>query len=152
MMLSTKARYAVTAMVYIACHEGEPRPVSLSEVSEAQNIPLSFLEQIFMQLRQSGLVKSMRGPGGGYNLARGSDGIHISDILAAVSESVKMTRCEEHESSGCLHDKSRCLTHGLWQSLTDHIHAYFSGISLRDVCSREMRAGSGNNEVMVASL
>lgn len=139
MMLSTKARYAVTAMVYIAHKTSEVRPVSLGEISENQSIPLSFLEQIFMSLRGSGLVKSVRGPGGGYELAKSAYDINISEIILAVSEPLKMTRCEDHSNAGCLASKARCLTHDLWNGLEDTIYGYFKSITLGDVSQRDFR-------------
>jgi len=141
MMLSTKARYAVTAMVYIAYKSSEARPVSLGEISDNQSIPLSFLEQIFMNLRNNGLVRSVRGPGGGYELAKSAYDINISEIIIAVSESLKMTRCEDHSSAGCLASKARCLTHDLWNGLEDIIYRYFKNITLGDVCQRKLEKG-----------
>lgn len=138
MMLSTKARYAVMAMVYLAGQEENGKPVSLSQIAESQNISLSFLEQIFILLRGSGLVKSVRGPGGGYCLTRASDGISVSDVILSVEEPMKMTRCAEKNSSGCLHDKSRCLTHDLWEGLSEMIHEYFRSVSLKDVRERRV--------------
>ncbi len=138
MMLSTKARYAVMAMVYLAAKDENGKPVSLSQIAESQNISLSFLEQIFILLRGSGLVKSVRGPGGGYSLARGSEIITVSDVIMAVEEPIKMTRCGEKTSAGCLHDKSRCLTHDLWEGLGEMIHEYFRNVSLKDVCERRV--------------
>ncbi len=126
MKLSTKGRYAVTAMFDIALHY-EHGPVSLSEISERQGISLSYLEQLFTRLRKQGLVKSIRGPGGGYVLAVDSDEIAIADVIDAVDESVDTTRCGG--SADCQNNQ-RCLTHDLWSNLSDQIRDYLSNITL----------------------
>src|ERR1700685_2746067 len=113
MILGTKARYAVMAVVELAGHESG-QPVALSGLAEAQEITVPYLEQIFSKLKKHGLVKSVRGPGGGYILAHPADGIRISDIVEAVDESLKMTRCDGYKESGCMATKARCLTHDLW--------------------------------------
>lgn len=135
MMLGTKSRYAVMAMVDLARRGGE-EPVTLAQLAEAQDIPLPYLEQIFSQLRKGGLVESVRGPGGGYTLARDASQMPIADIVAAVDESLKMTRCGKAEG-GCLATKARCLTHDLWEGLSDHIANYLQGITLSDVCQKK---------------
>lgn len=139
MMLTTKGRYAVMALVDLAAQESES-PVTLSAIAERQEIALPYLEQIFAKLRRSGLVDSVRGPGGGYALARGAENTFVSDIILAVEESIKMTRCEKESSTGCMKPKTRCLTHDLWEGLGDQIHNYLSGISLQDVIARQLRA------------
>ncbi len=137
MILGTKVRYAVMAMVELAGRDGE-NPVSLSELAESQEITLPYLEQIFAKLRQGGLVKSVRGPGGGYILARTPNETHIADIVAAVEESTKMTRCENH-AGGCMSDKTRCVTHHLWEGLEQQIDSYLGSISLQDVRERKLK-------------
>ena len=137
MKLSTKGRYAVMAMVDLARHSRE-RPVSLADIAERQEISLSYLEQLFARLRKAGLVKSVRGPGGGYRLAHGSDGTRISDIILAVDEPIKVTRCEGGTTEGCHADRSRCLTHDLWAELGNQIHRYLSSVSLADVVDRRL--------------
>ncbi len=131
MKLSTKGRYAVTAMFDIALHH-DKGPVSLSDISERQGISLSYLEQLFTLLRDQGLVKSTRGPGGGYSLAVGSEEIAIVDVIDAVDESVDATRCGG--SADC-QNHQRCLTHDLWENLSGQIRSYLSGISLAQAVS-----------------
>ncbi len=146
MKLSTKGRYAVMAMVDLAsssAHKG--RAVSLADIAERQEISLSYLEQLFGKLRRCGLVKSVRGPGGGYLLARPGNELRISDIITAVDETVSATRCEKGSAEGCLHDKSRCLTHDLWTELTNQITLYLNSISLADVIERRVLGTSGLN-------
>ncbi len=136
MILGTKARYAVMAMVELAACD-RSKPTRLKEISERQEIPLAYLEQIFSLLRQHGLVQSVKGPGGGYTLARERSAISIAQVVAAVDETTKMTRCEAHNATGCMASKARCLTHGLWEGLEKQINHYMSGISLDDVCTRK---------------
>ena len=126
MKLSTKGRYAVTAMFDIALHHNEG-PVSLSDIADRQGISLSYLEQLFTRLRQQGLVKSTRGPGGGYSLAIDSDEVAISDVIDAVDENVDTTRCGG--KADC-QNHQRCLTHDLWENLSAEIRSYLSNISL----------------------
>lgn len=131
MKLSTKGRYAVTAMFDIALHNDEG-PVSLSDISERQGISLSYLEQLFTNLRKQGLVKSTRGPGGGYSLAIDSEQIAIADVIEAVDENVDATRCGGSEDC---QNHQRCLTHELWENLSDQIRNYLSNISLAQAVS-----------------
>src|SRR3954465_9590954 len=114
MKLGTRARYAVMAMVDLARH-GENGPVPLAEIARRQEISLAYLEQLFAKLRRSGLVKSVRGPRGGYLLARTADDTRISDAIMAVDEPIRATRCKPNSGTGCHSDKSRCLTHDLWE-------------------------------------
>ncbi|CAA6812270.1 MAG: Iron-sulfur cluster regulator IscR [uncultured Thiotrichaceae bacterium] len=132
MKLTTKGRYAVTAMLDLALHNGG-QPVSLAEISERQDISLSYLEQLFSKLRRAGLVTSMRGPGGGYQLNGEPESIVVSDIIAAVDESVDATRCGG--MSDC-QDNKRCLTHDLWSDLSDQIRTFLSDITLADMTKR----------------
>ncbi len=138
MMLTTKGRYAVMAMVDIAVYGKEDRPVALSDIALRQQIAISYLEQIFVKLRKEGLVLSVRGPGGGYRLASPAVDVHIADIIAAVDEKIKITRCKEEHSSGCMQDKTMCMTHDLWEGLGNHIQAYLRAVSLQDVCDRRV--------------
>lgn len=133
MILSTKGRYAVMAMVELATFD-QSRPVTLAMIAERQDIPLAYLEQIFAKLKKASLVESMRGPGGGYRLAREADKICVADIVLAADESIEMTRCGGAQKNGCIAPKTRCLTHDLWQGLTRHIHDYLQAITLADVC------------------
>lgn len=137
MRLTTKGRYAVTAMMDLAIHEISG-PVTLTDIANSQNISLSYLEQLFANLRKAGLVKGMRGPGGGYRLAIPSDQISIAQIIAAVDEKVDITRCGGN--ADC-QDGERCLTHELWTDLSRQLYEFLDGISLGDLtqwpCVRE---------------
>jgi len=140
--LSTRGRYAVMAMVDLARH-GEGRPVSLAEIAERQEISLSYLEQLFAKLRKGGLVRSVRGPGGGYLLAQHRDETRIADIILAVDEPIHAVRCTPGEAIGCRGDRSRCLTHDLWEELSNQIHLYLSSVSLGDVCEKRVLGTAG---------
>ena len=142
MRLSTKGRYAVMAMVDLAQHAGAG-PVCLSDIAERQEISLSYLEQLFAKLRRGGLVKSVRGPGGGYLLAHERDATRISDIILAVDEPIQAIRCRPGATLGCRGDRSRCLTHDLWEELSNQIHLYLSSVSLGDVCEKRVLGTSG---------
>ena len=137
MMLTTKGRYAVMAMVDLAS-QNQDGPVVLSAIAERQEIALPYLEQIFAKLRRNGLVHSVRGPGGGYVLARGAENTWVSDVILAVEESIKMTRCEKQSAAGCMKPKTRCLTHDLWEGLGNQIYNYLRSISLKDVIERQV--------------
>ena len=132
MRLTTKGRYAVTAMLDLTIH-ADDKPVSLSEISERQSISLSYLEQLFSKLRQSELVSSVRGPGGGYRLGRSSEDIYIAQIIEAVNESVDTTNCQ---GKGDCQGGEICLTHALWDELTAEIHNFLNGISLAHLMAR----------------
>ena len=142
MKLSTKGRYAVMAMVDITAHS-EGKPIALADVAERQEISLSYLEQLFGKLRRGGLVKSVRGPGGGYLLAHGPDETRISDIILAVDEPIKTTRCTPGSPIGCTGNKSRCLTHDLWEELGNKIYLYLNSVSLADVTEKRILGTSG---------
>jgi Rrf2 family iron-sulfur cluster assembly transcriptional regulator len=137
MRLSTKGRYAVMAMVDLAKH-ASGRPVSLADIAERQEISLSYLEQLFAKLRKGGLVKSVRGPGGGYLLAYSATETRIADVILAVDEPIRATRCTPGAPTGCRGNKSRCLTHDLWEELGHQIHLYLSSVSLADVVERRL--------------
>jgi Rrf2 family iron-sulfur cluster assembly transcriptional regulator len=140
MILGTKARYAVMAMVELAGRDPE-KPVTLAQLALSQEITVPYLEQIFSKLKHRGLVVSVRGPGGDYVLAHSADDTRISDIIEAVEEPIKMTRCENHAGEGCLSKKTRCLTHDLWDGLGKQIYGYLHGISLADVRSGKLKSG-----------
>jgi Rrf2 family transcriptional regulator, iron-sulfur cluster assembly transcription factor len=142
MRLTTKGRYAVMAMVDLADHGGA-RPVSLAEIAERQEISLSYLEQLFAKLRQNGLVRSVRGPGGGYLLAHDKSETRIADIILAVDEPIRATRCTPGTPFGCRGNKTRCPTHDLWEELGNQIHLYLSAVSLADVCAGRVLGTSG---------
>lgn len=141
MKLSTKGRYAVMAMVDLA-RSGRDRPVALADIAERQEISLSYLEQLFAKLRRGGLVRSVRGPGGGYLIGREPDRLRISDIIVAVDEPIRATRCSPSSSAGCHSDKSRCLTHDLWEELGTQIHLFLSSVTLEDVLNRRVLGAS----------
>jgi len=132
MRLSTKGRYAVTAMMDIALHE-KLGPVTLADISQCQGISLSYLEQLFAKLRKSGLVKGVRGPGGGYRLAREAATISMADIIESVDEKLDMTRCG---GKGDCRKGEQCLTHHLWFELTRDLERYLSGIKLDQYVNR----------------
>ena len=142
MKLSTKGRYAVMAMVDLSCH-AQGSPVALADIAERQEISLSYLEQLFGKLRKGGLVKSVRGPGGGYLLSRPAVQLRISDIIMAVDEPIQTTRCAPGSPAGCHHNKGRCLTHDLWEELGNQIYLYLSSVSLADVVERRILGSSG---------
>lgn len=133
MKLSTRGRYAVMAMADLAGHSEGDRPVPLADISLRQGISLSYLEQLFAKLRRGALVKSMRGPGGGYRLARPASETRIADIILAVDEPIKATRCRDGSSKGCLGTNGRCLTHDLWEELGRQIHVFLASVTLADV-------------------
>lgn len=133
MKLTTKGRYAVTAMLDLALH-GDQGPVSLAEISVRQEISLSYLEQLFSKLRKHGLVTSTRGPGGGYSVARSLEDVAVSQIIGAVNESVDATQCGGKENC---HSHGRCLTHDLWEGLSAQIEDFLSGVSLQDMIDRQ---------------
>ena len=145
MRLSTKGRYAVMAMVDLAKH-GTGNPISLAEIAERQEISLSYLEQLFAKLRVGELVKSVRGPGGGYLLSRGADGTRISDIILAVDEPIRATRCSPGAPVGCRGNKTRCLTHDLWEELGHQIHLFLNSVTLADVVDGRVL---GTSRVMI---
>jgi Rrf2 family iron-sulfur cluster assembly transcriptional regulator len=140
--LSTKGRYAVMAMADLASNS-EGSPVALADIAERQEISLSYLEQLFGKLRKGGLVKSVRGPGGGYLLARPAGQTRVSDIIMAVDEPIQTTRCMPGSPAGCHNNKGRCLTHDLWEELGNQIYLFLSAVSLADVVERRIRAASG---------
>jgi Rrf2 family iron-sulfur cluster assembly transcriptional regulator len=133
MRLTTKGRFAVTAMLDLALNEVD-RPVTLAGISERQEISLSYLEQLFSRLRRNGLVKSVRGPGGGYRIAKPMDTISVSDIITAVDEQIDATQCGGNENC---HDEHRCMTHDLWTSLNVKILEYLSGVSLGELVASQ---------------
>src|SRR5215472_12898584 len=142
MRLSTKGRYAVMAMVDLAQHSGGD-PVSLAEIAERQEISLSYLEQLFAMLRKNGLVRSVRGPGGGYLLAHDRRETRIADIILAVDEPIRATRCTPGAPVGCRGNHTRCATHDLWEELGNQIHLYLSSVSLADVCEHRVLGSAG---------
>lgn len=137
MQLSTKGRYAVMAMTDLATRPAGP-PVTLAEIAGRQEISLAYLEQLFSRLRRHGVVESVRGPGGGYRLSRPAGQISVADVVLAVDEPLKATRCAG-QGVGCLKGGARCLTHDLWQATGDQIEQFLAGISLADVVAGNVR-------------
>ncbi len=132
MRLTTKGRYAVTAMLDLAIHYNQGA-VTLAQIATRQGISLSYLEQLFARLRRQGLVESTRGPGGGYTLASAPDKISVAEIIVAINERIDATRCSgDKNCSG----EDRCLTHYLWQDLSERIHGFLNGITLAELVSR----------------
>ncbi len=143
MKLSTKGRYAVTALADIALQEAAPggqegRLVSLSEISTRQDISLAYLEQLFVRLRRADLVTSVRGPGGGYRLSRPADRINIAEVMSAVDERLNAMGCDSKPGQGCGGSKAGCLTHNLWEQLSAHVHVFLSQTTLADVVGDRM--------------
>ena len=143
MRLTTKGRFAVTAMVDLALRQGGG-PVTLAEISSRQKISLSYLEQLFGKLRRRSLVDSVRGPGGGYRLARDTGGISVAEIILAVDEPIDATQCAGKENC---RDEQKCLTHDLWAQLNDHIFAYLEAVTLRQLVEDQRARESGVNTV-----
>ena len=142
MKLTTKGRYAVMAVVDLA-ENSKGSPVALADIADRQEISLSYLEQLFARLRRGGLVKSVRGPGGGYLLARPAEQTRVSDIILAVDEPIRATRCAPGSPSGCRVNRTRCLTHDLWEELSNQIHLYLSSVTVADVVGRRILGTSG---------
>jgi Rrf2 family iron-sulfur cluster assembly transcriptional regulator len=159
MRLTTKGRFAVTAMIDLAMNNSEG-PVTLAEISERQRISLSYLEQLFGKLRRRTLVSSVRGPGGGYTLARKSDELSVAEIIRAVDEPIDATQCAGKEN--CRDDR-KCLTHDLWASLNERIFDYLNGVTLAQLVTKaqaeeakvielkDQRAGRGHTEPAVSA-
>lgn len=133
MRLTTKGRYAVTAMLDLAYHS-QKRPVTLTDIATRQTISLSYLEQLFSRLRKAGMVKGVRGPGGGYTLSRNAHEINIAEIIEAVDEPVDSTKCGG--KSNC-HNNQPCITHDLWMGLSEQIRAYLKQITLGQLLERD---------------
>ena len=133
MRLTTKGRFAVTAMIDVALY-GAKGPVTLAAISERQKISLSYLEQLFGKLRRAKLVSSVRGPGGGYNLAQPAHGISVANVVTAVDEPLDATQCGGKENC---HDDKRCMTHDLWATLNEKMYDYLSSVSLADLVAHQ---------------
>ena|SRR5690625_3513360 len=139
MKLSAKGRYSVMALVDLASHS-HGDPVTLAEIAERQRISLSYLEQLFAKMRRGGLVTAIRGHGGGYFLARAADQIRVADIILAVDEPIRATRCTPGQPVGCRGKESRCATHDLWEELGNQIYLYLSSVTLADVVKGRVAA------------
>lgn len=137
MRLTTKGRFAVTAMIDLALN-GNEGPVALAGISQRQNISLSYLEQLFGKLRRHNLVESVRGPGGGYSLARPLANLSVADIIHAVDEPLDATQC--HGNQNCLGDNP-CMTHELWTTLNNKMYEYLASVSLGDLVAKQRKGG-----------
>ena len=135
MRLTTKGRFAVTAMIDLALNNGSG-PVTLADISERQKISLSYLEQLFGKLRRRALVTSVRGPGGGYNLANATDQVSVADIITAVDEPIDATQCGGKEN--CKDDR-KCITHDLWTDLNNHIFDYLRAVKLSELVAKQLK-------------
>ena len=135
MKLGARARYAVMAMADLARRSSElnGETVTLCEIAGRQELSLAYLEQLFAKLRRGGLVIAARGPKGGYRLAYPASQTRIADIIFAVEEPIKVTRCRDGSSKGCLRQSARCLTHDLWEELGRHIEVFLESVTLADV-------------------
>ena len=137
MKLSAKGRIAVTAVADLAA-QGEGARVRLADIAERQGLSLSFLEQVFADLRRMGLVDSKRGPAGGYTLRRPAEAIALSEIIAAVEEDIRAHGCKPGATLGCTGRTARCLTHPLWGALEDHIGDFLSSVTLQHVVDGDL--------------
>jgi Rrf2 family iron-sulfur cluster assembly transcriptional regulator len=138
MRLTTKGRFAVTAMIDVAMH-GTKGPVTLAGVSDRQKISLSYLEQLFGKLRRAGLVESVRGPGGGYHLARPADSVSVADVILAVDEPIDATKCGGREN--CQEDGQRCMTHELWSALNQRMVEFLDSVTLQKLVDDQLAKG-----------
>ncbi len=149
MRLTTKGRYAVTAMLDLALHYKDG-PITLADISKRQGISLSYLEQLFSKLRKNGLVDSARGPGGGYRLSRAAAEICVADVITAVDEKVDARRCE---GKGNCQEEGQCLTHELWCDLSDQIYTFLKGIDLGQLVERkEVREVAARQDARVEAV
>ena len=142
MQLSTKGRYAVMAMTELA-GRGGARAAPLADIAGVQQISRPYLEQLFARLRRQGLVQSVRGPGGGYLLARPASEISVAEVVTAVDEPLRAVRCVGY-GAGCMKGGARCLTHDLWEETGRQIHTYLAGVSLADVLAGRLRPDRAN--------
>ena len=140
MRLTTKGRFAVTAMIDLALNGGDG-PVTLAGISDRQKISLSYLEQLFGKLRRHRLVDSVRGPGGGYCLARPMPQISVADIVRAVDEALDATQCGGRENCK---DEERCMTHELWTTLNFKMYEYLESVTLAELVARQLKKVDGN--------
>ena len=150
MRLTTKGRFAVTAMIDLALRQ-DKGPVTLSAISQRQEISLSYLEQLFGKLRRHEIVESVRGPGGGYTLARRAEDVTVADIIIAVDEPLDATQCGGKENChGSSHEHgSRCMTHDLWSTLNAKMVEYLDSVSLKDLVDQQKQKNTENNVVVM---
>ena len=143
MNLTTKGRFAVTAMLDLAMQHSSD-PVTLAEISRRQKISLSYLEQLFGKMRRRALVNSVRGPGGGYRLAKDMGRVSVADIIIAVDEPIDSTRCGGKEDCN---DGEKCITHDLWEKLNDHIFEYLGAVTLKQLVDDQKQKQNGVAQV-----
>lgn len=150
MRLTTKGRFAVTAMIDLALRASSG-PVTLAGISRRQDISLSYLEQLFGKLRRNAIVESVRGPGGGYNLARKAEDITVADIIISVDEPLDSTQCggKENCHGGSTENGSRCMTHDLWSTLNSKMVEYLDSVSLKDLVDQQMQKNSEHTVVVL---
>ena len=148
MRLTTKGRFAVTAMVDLAMRGGSG-PVTLASISERQQISLSYLEQLFGKLRRNNLVDSVRGPGGGYNLARPGSKISVADIVVAVDEPIDATKCGG--KGNCHGENQQCITHDLWMGLNEKIFDYLKGVTLQQLVDNQNKRNPGVSTIALSN-
>jgi Rrf2 family iron-sulfur cluster assembly transcriptional regulator len=149
MRLTTKGRFAVTAMIDLALRE-DKGPVTLSGISQRQDISLSYLEQLFSKLRRHEIVESVRGPGGGYHLARRPEDVTVADIIIAVDEPLDATQCGGKENCHSSHEPGgRCMTHDLWATLNAKMVDYLDSVSLKDLADQQRQKNGEHNVVMM---
>ncbi len=142
MKLTAKGRYAVMALADLAALNSDG-PVTLAEIAERQDISISYLEQLFAKLRRRGVVRGVRGPGGGYHLTRPASETSIADIILAVDESIDTVACDRHSELGCTGKTGRCLAHDLWDELGRHIYLFLNSVTLDDVLNRRVLGTAG---------
>jgi Rrf2 family iron-sulfur cluster assembly transcriptional regulator len=142
MRLTSKGRYAVMAMADLALHGGAERAVPLQDVARRQEISLSYLEQLFARMRRAELVSGVRGPGGGYRLSQAPENITIAQIIDAVDEPIKATRCEDGSGKSCMGKQGRCIAHGLWAEMGVRIKSFLASVTLADVLNQRFDGDS----------
>lgn len=150
MKLTAKGRYAVIAMADLADLNSD-RPVTLSEIATRQDISLSYLEQLFAKLRRKGVVKGVRGPGGGYSLARPAHETSIADIVLAVDENIEAAACKTANGKHCGNKTGKCLAHDLWDELGQHIYMFLNSITLEDVLKQRVVGAAGGARINLES-
>jgi len=139
MKLTSKGRYAVMALADLLANGGDARAIPLQDIAARQEISLSYLEQLFARLRRAGIVSGLRGPGGGYRLSRPARTIQMAEVIAAVDEPIKTTRCRDGSIKSCQGRSGRCIAHDLWDELGRQIHVFLEGVTLEDVVEQRVR-------------